>query len=63
MASSVSSSNPTTLRALLLNEDAIVRLDPDAARGEVRFEAVSYRYPDGDVDVLRDIDLVIDAGE
>ncbi|MBK8462342.1 MAG: ABC transporter ATP-binding protein [Nigerium sp.] len=40
-----------------------VRLDPDAARGEVRFEGVSYRYPDGDIDVLRDIDLVIAAGE
>ncbi|MFT3875788.1 MAG: ABC transporter ATP-binding protein [Propioniciclava sp.] len=41
---------------------APVRLAPDAARGEMRFEQVSYRYPDGDADVLRDIDLVIEAG-
>lgn len=39
-----------------------VPLDPDAVRGEVRFEDVSYRYPDGDADVLSGIDLTIAPG-
>lgn len=39
-----------------------VRLDPAAVRGDVRFEGVSYRYPDGDVDVLSDIELDLPPG-
>ena len=39
-----------------------VPLDPARVRGDVRFEAVSYRYPDGDVDVLSDIDLHLAPG-
>lgn len=39
-----------------------VPLDPDAVRGEVRFEGVSYRYPDGDADVLSGIDITIPPG-
>jgi len=39
-----------------------VPLDKDAVRGEVRFEGVSYRYPDGDVDVLSGIDVVVPPG-
>ncbi len=31
-------------------------------RGDVRFEGVTYRYPDGDVDVLTDIDLHLAPG-
>lgn len=37
-------------------------IDPDAVRGEVRFEGVAYRYPDGDADVLSGIDLVMAPG-
>jgi ATP-binding cassette subfamily B protein len=40
-----------------------VRLDPAQVRGEVRFEDVSYRFPDGTVDALSGIDLVIRPGE
>ena len=39
-----------------------IPLDPTTVRGEVRFEAVTYRYPDGDRDVLADIDLTIPPG-
>ncbi|MFT4296219.1 MAG: ABC transporter ATP-binding protein [Micropruina sp.] len=39
-----------------------VPVDPDAVRGEVRFEGVRFRYPDGDRDVLAGIDLTIPAG-
>lgn len=39
-----------------------VRLEPSAVRGEVRFEQVSYRYPDGDVDVLSGVDLHLAPG-
>ncbi len=38
------------------------RIDPTTISGEVRFEAVSYAYPDGDTQALRDIDLVVPAG-
>lgn len=40
-----------------------VRIEPGQVRGEVRFESVSYRFPDGDTDALSDIDLTIGAGE
>jgi ATP-binding cassette subfamily B protein len=39
-----------------------VRLDAGEARGEVRFEDVSYRFPDGAADALSQIDLSIGAG-
>ncbi|MGB4273210.1 MAG: ABC transporter ATP-binding protein [Propionicimonas sp.] len=39
-----------------------VRLPPGRVRGEVRLEGVRYRFPDGDVDALADIDLVIPSG-
>nr|NLI50712.1 ABC transporter ATP-binding protein [Propionibacterium sp.] len=39
-----------------------VAIDPDAVRGHVRFEGVSYRYPDGDRDVVRGLDLDLPAG-
>jgi ATP-binding cassette, subfamily B, bacterial len=48
-----------------------LRADRDAGRGlaksglpreEVRFEGVAFRYPGGDHDVLRDLDLSIPAG-
>lgn len=39
-----------------------VFLPEDAVRGELRFEDVSYRYPDGDVDVLSDVDIVLAPG-
>lgn len=39
-----------------------VRLDAARVRGEVRFEDVSYRFPDGDADALVDIDLTVGAG-
>lgn len=39
-----------------------VPLDPGTVRGHVRFDDVSYRYPDGDVDVLSDIDLDLTPG-
>ncbi|MEO6413481.1 MAG: ABC transporter ATP-binding protein [Pedococcus sp.] len=38
------------------------RIDPTTISGEVRFEAVRYTYPDGDIPALRDIDLVVPAG-
>lgn len=34
----------------------------EGVRGEVRFESVSYRYPDADADVLSDLDLCVPAG-
>ncbi len=37
-------------------------VDPARLAGEIRFEQVSYRYPDGDAPVLDDVDLVIPAG-
>lgn len=39
-----------------------VRLTRAEVRGEVRFESVSYRFPDGTEDALSGIDLVIPAG-
>lgn len=39
-----------------------VVVDPRLIRGEVRFEGVRFRYPDGDRDVLAGIDLTIPAG-
>ena len=39
-----------------------LRLDPARVRGEVRFEAVSYRFPDGTADALSEVDLVIPPG-
>ncbi len=39
-----------------------VRPDPAGVRGEVRFEGVSYRFPDGSDDALAGIDLAVDAG-
>ena len=39
-----------------------VRLPRGTVRGELRLEQVSYRFPDGDRDALRDIDLVIAPG-
>ena len=39
-----------------------VALDPDRVQGEVRFEDVRFRDPDGDRDVLAGIDLTIPAG-
>lgn len=37
-------------------------LDPATARGELRLEGVSYRYPDADRDALSEVDLEIPAG-
>ncbi|WP_312018789.1 ABC transporter ATP-binding protein [Modestobacter marinus] len=39
-----------------------VPLDPGAVRGEVRFEHVGFRYPDGARDALDDVDLTVPAG-
>lgn len=39
-----------------------VPLDPADVRGDVRFRAVGFRYPDAEVDVLRGVDLTIPAG-
>jgi ATP-binding cassette subfamily B protein len=41
---------------------APVPLDPAAVRGEVRFEGVSFRYPDGHRPALSGIDLTVPAG-
>jgi ATP-binding cassette subfamily B protein len=40
-----------------------VRVTASDVRGQVRFEHVSYRFPDGDEDTLSDIDLTIGAGQ
>ncbi|MDO5534340.1 MAG: ABC transporter ATP-binding protein [Propionibacteriaceae bacterium] len=37
-------------------------LPRDAVRGDVRFDGVSYRYPDGDDNVLTDVDLHLAPG-
>jgi ATP-binding cassette subfamily B protein len=39
-----------------------VPLDPAAVRGEVRWEGVSFRYPDSRRPALTDVDLVVPAG-
>ena len=39
-----------------------VPVDPAAVRGEVRFEHVGFRYPDGPRPALTDIDLTVPAG-
>src|SRR3954469_3064377 len=39
-----------------------VRIDPAAVRGEVRFEHVGFRYPDGPRAALTDVDLTVPAG-
>lgn len=39
-----------------------VDLKPSRVRGRVRFENVSYRFPDGTRDALHDIDLTIEPG-
>ncbi len=39
-----------------------VPMPRDAVRGDVRFDGVAYRYPDGDRDVLSGLDLVVPAG-
>jgi len=40
-----------------------VRVKASEVRGQVRFEHVGYRFPDGDEDTLSDIDLTIGAGQ
>jgi len=42
--------------------DHPVAFPRDGVRGEVRFDHVSYRYPDGEADVLVDLDLVVPPG-
>ena len=37
-------------------------VDPSVVRGEVRFEHVGFRYPDGPRPALRDVDLIVPAG-
>jgi ATP-binding cassette subfamily B protein len=39
-----------------------VRVDPAAVRGEVRFERVGFRYPDGPRPALVDVDVTVPAG-
>jgi ATP-binding cassette subfamily B protein len=39
-----------------------VAVDPTAVRGEVRFERVGFRYPDGPHPALTDVDLTVPAG-
>jgi ATP-binding cassette subfamily B protein len=39
-----------------------VRLDAATVRGEVRFEHVGFRYPDGHRPALEDVDLTVPAG-
>jgi ATP-binding cassette subfamily B protein len=39
-----------------------VPVDPAAVRGEVRFEHVGFRYPDGARDALTDVDVTVPAG-
>ena len=39
-----------------------VAVDPAAVRGEVRFEHVGFRYPDGPRPALTDIDVTVPAG-
>lgn len=39
-----------------------VHLDPARVRGEVRFEDVSYRFPDAEEDAVSGVDVVIPAG-
>ena len=39
-----------------------VRLEPDAVRGEVRFDHVTLRYPGADRPALDDVDLTVPAG-
>jgi len=39
-----------------------VPLDPATVRGEVRFEHVGFRYPDGPRPALTDVDLTVPAG-
>jgi ATP-binding cassette subfamily B protein len=39
-----------------------VPLDPACTSGEVRFEHVGFRYPDGHRDALDDVDLTVPAG-
>ena len=44
------------------NRDDAIELTPDD-KGEIRFEHVSFRYPDAEEDVLTDIDFVAKEGE
>jgi ATP-binding cassette, subfamily B, multidrug efflux pump len=44
-------------------QDAVGARDIPPIAGEVRFERVSFHYPDNDQPVLRDIDLVASPGE
>jgi ATP-binding cassette subfamily B protein len=39
-----------------------VAIDPAGVRGEVRFEHVGFRYPDGPRPALRDVDVTVPAG-
>jgi ATP-binding cassette subfamily B protein len=39
-----------------------VRVDPEAVRGEVRFDHVGFRYPDGARAALSDVDVTVPAG-
>src|SRR3954453_11228025 len=41
---------------------APVPVDPSTVRGEVRFEHVGFRYPDGPRPALTDVDLTVPAG-
>ncbi len=39
-----------------------VALDPRSVRGDLRLDAVTYRYPGSDVDAVHDVSLVVPAG-
>ncbi|MCG7322356.1 ABC transporter ATP-binding protein/permease [Arsenicicoccus bolidensis] len=50
------------LPATITDPEHPVPLDPEQARGEVRFEGVTLRYPGADRDALHEVDLTVPAG-
>ncbi|MFP4177740.1 MAG: ABC transporter ATP-binding protein [Acholeplasmataceae bacterium] len=54
--------------ATMLDEDIIVEDSPDVVRdvdlsGRIEIEHLTFRYPDGDDDVLKDVSFTIEKGE
>ncbi len=50
-------------RSSILEPEKPKTIAPDAPRGELAFHDVSFRYPDGEADVIAGVDVTVKAGQ
>ncbi len=50
-------------RSSILEPEKPETIAPDAPRGELAFHGVSFRYPDGEADVIAGVDVTVKAGQ